>query len=76
MSSPNLPSGSPLLDHCPPSLPAPAYYSQDWFDREQRDLWKKTWLYAGRTSEFAAGTLSRVELAQEILIVASDLEGR
>ena len=75
MTSPDLPTGSPLLDHCPASLPAAAYYEQEWFDREQRDLWAKTWLYAGRVSDFATGTLNRVELAQENLMIACDSEG-
>lgn len=75
MTSPDLPTGSPLLDHCPASLPAAAYYEQDWFDREQRNLWAKTWLYAGRVSDFATGTLNRVELAQENLMIACDSEG-
>ena len=28
-------------------LPAEAYTSQKWFDREQRDIFSKTWRYAG-----------------------------
>ncbi|WP_371170836.1 aromatic ring-hydroxylating oxygenase subunit alpha [Aliiroseovarius sp. 2305UL8-7] len=28
-------------------LPVEAYTSQDWFDREQRDIFSKTWRYAG-----------------------------
>ena len=28
-------------------LPAEAYTSQDWFDREQRDIFSRTWRYAG-----------------------------
>ena len=76
MTSPTLPPGSPLLDHCPASLPASAYYDQNWFDREQRHLWAKSWLYAGRVDAFAPGTLNRIELAGENLIVASDTEGR
>ena len=29
------------------NLPVDAYTSQDWFDREQRDIFSKTWTYAG-----------------------------
>ncbi len=28
-------------------LPAEAYTRQDWFDREQRDIFFRTWRYAG-----------------------------
>ena len=76
MTNPNLPPGSPLLDHCPSSLPAKAYYDQAWFENEQLKLWSKSWLYVGRVSDFAPGTLNRVELSGENLIVASDLDGR
>ena len=29
------------------NLPVEAYTSQDWFDREQREIFSKTWTYAG-----------------------------
>lgn len=30
-----------------PILPVEAYLSQDWFDREQREIFSKTWRFAG-----------------------------
>ena len=49
------PTSSPLLDHSPASLPARSYYDPAWFEQEQQHLWAKTWIYAGRVSEFSAG---------------------
>ncbi len=34
---------SPLLTHCPESLPAEAYFSPEWFAREQRAIWARDW---------------------------------
>lgn len=69
------PTSSPLLDHSPASLPARSYYDPAWFEQEQQHLWAKTWIYAGRVSEFSAGTLSRRSIAGENLMVVSDSTG-
>lgn len=34
-------------------LPREAYVQQDWFDREQRELFSRNWSYVGLSSEIA-----------------------
>lgn len=34
-------------------LPISAYTSQDWFDREQKEIFSKTWRYAGFIEDVA-----------------------
>jgi len=76
MTSASLPpAASPLLDHSPASLPARSYYDPTWFELEQRLLWPKTWIYAGRVAEFVAGTLNRRSIAGENLMVVCDDTG-
>lgn len=48
---------SPLLDHCPPTLPAAAYLDPAWYGREQQAIWARDWVYAGRQSDLAVGKL-------------------
>ena len=40
--------GSPGI----PILPKAAYTSQEWFDREQKELFSKTWQFAGMVDDF------------------------
>lgn len=63
---------SPLLDHCPPGLPAEAYRDPGWYDREQAAIWRKDWVAVGLTYEFAEGTLRKVVLGGASVIVAND----
>lgn len=69
------PPHSPLLDHCPPALEATAYYDPEWFQREQRGIWARGWIYVGRVTDFPAQTLKRVTVADQNLFVASDPAG-
>ena len=54
---------SPLLDHCPEGLPAQAYFDLDWFAAEQKAIWARNWVYAGRGADLAAGTMRRLTVA-------------
>ena len=59
---------SPLLDHCPETLPASAYYDPDWFERERQTIWARNWICAGRIGDVAPGTMRRFDLAGRKLI--------
>lgn len=61
---------SPLLDHCPATLPAEAYFDRDWFDREMAAIWRREWVYAGRLNDVPEHTLRRVEVAAESVLLA------
>lgn len=69
-------SGSPLLDHCPQTLPAAAYYDDAWFAREQAAIWARNWIYAGRRDAFPRKTIRRATFASASVIIASDENGR
>jgi Rieske 2Fe-2S family protein len=66
---------SPLLPHCEPSLPALAYYDGDWFAAEQKTIWARSWVYAGRLNDLPVMTMRRVEIAGQNLILVRDREG-
>ena len=66
---------SPLLTDCPPSLPAEAYLSQDWFDLERRNIWGREWVYAGRIDGMPQNTLRRVEVGGEAVLLARGARG-
>ncbi len=66
---------SPLLDHCPPSLPRAAYVDPDWFARERRAIWAREWVCAGHASSFPAGTITRVTVAGAGVLLCRDAAG-
>ena len=66
---------SPLLDHCPEGLPAQAYFDLDWFAAEQKAIWARNWVYAGRGADLAAGTMRRLTVAGANVILCRDPDG-
>jgi Rieske 2Fe-2S family protein len=66
---------SPLLTHCPPTLPSEAYLDAGWYARELRGIWAREWVYAGRLADLAAGTMRRVTVGGENLILCRDADG-
>jgi glycine betaine catabolism A len=66
---------SPLLRHCEPSLPAQAYCDPQWFAKEQRKIWSRSWVYAGRVNDLPQMTMQRVEVAGQNLILVRDRDG-
>jgi glycine betaine catabolism A len=66
---------SPLLDHCPEGLPAQAYYDPVWFAAEQKAIWARNWVYAGRVADLALGTMRRLSLAGVNVILCRDHGG-
>ena len=76
MNKPHSPvPSSPLLDHCPATLPANAYYDADHFAREQKTIWARNWVYAARANDMAAMSMRRLSVAGENLILVKDAEG-
>ncbi|MFZ1814545.1 MAG: aromatic ring-hydroxylating dioxygenase subunit alpha [Rhizobiaceae bacterium] len=66
---------SPLLDHCPPTLPAQAYLERDWYEAERRTIWAGGWIHVGRSSRFKPGTMRRIAFAGHNVIVCRDGQG-
>ena len=66
---------SPLLNHCPDSLPASAYFDDDWFRREQKAIWAKDWVHVGRLNDLKPGTMRKVTVAGQNLILCRDRDG-
>ncbi len=60
---------SPLLDHCPPTLPAQAYLSPDWFANEQRAIWAREWVCVGRLNDLPSLLMRPVTVAGERLFL-------
>lgn len=67
---------SPLLTHCPETLPRAAYLDPAWFERERRAIWSREWVYAGRVGDLAPGSMRRVAVAGENLILCRDGTGK
>lgn len=67
--------GSPLLNHCPESLPADFYFDASHFEREQKQIWAKSWVYAGRANDFAPLVVKRINIAGQNLILVKDDKG-
>ncbi|MBG1230770.1 aromatic ring-hydroxylating oxygenase subunit alpha [Aestuariivirga litoralis] len=66
---------SPLLDHCPEALPPDAYYSADWYQREQRSLWLNNWVCVGRLNDLECGTMRREDIAGASIILCRAANG-
>ena len=66
---------SPLLDNCPASLPANFYFDATHYAREQKQIWARNWVYAGRANDLPAMTLRRLSVAGENLILVKDAAG-
>jgi glycine betaine catabolism A len=67
--------GSPLLDHCPEGLPQAAYIDAGWFAREERSIWARNWVCAGRLDDLAAGTMRRVRVGAAAVILCRGADG-
>ncbi len=69
------PAKSPLLDHCPPSLPAAWYHDPAHHDAELKAIHARNWMCIGRNEEFPPLTVRRVEVAGQNLIAVKDDKG-
>ena len=68
---------SPGLTNTPMQrLPRDAYVSEEWFIREQRDLFGRTWAFAGVVTDFKeAGDFRTVQAGSNALIVIKGQDG-
>ena len=66
---------SPLLDHCPETLPRAAYVSPDWFAREQATIWARNWVMVGRLEDLPPGTLRPVTVSGTPVLLARGTDG-
>jgi Rieske 2Fe-2S family protein len=66
---------SPLLDHCPPTLPARAYLDADWFAREQATIWARNWVCAGRLADLPAGRMRPVQVGAASVVLCRGPDG-
>jgi Rieske 2Fe-2S family protein len=73
--SPSFHPASPLLGRFEPSLPAVSYYDPAWFEREQRLIWSRNWVYVGRSNDLPPMTVRRVSVAGQNLILVKDQDG-
>ncbi len=67
---------SPLLTHCPETLPAKAYFDQTWYEQERAAIWAKNWIYVARRDSFTARTIRKVDIADDSILIACDEAGR
>lgn len=66
---------SPRLDHCPEGLPREAYVSAEWFRREMTSVFARSWVCAGRLSDFPEGVVRRVSVGSASVIVCRSGDG-
>lgn len=69
------PTVSPLLDHCPPTLPAFCYFSPEAYAHDLKAIWAHNWIYAGRLNDLPKATMRRLSIAGENLILVRDADG-
>ncbi|WP_373504364.1 aromatic ring-hydroxylating dioxygenase subunit alpha [Aestuariivirga sp.] len=66
---------SPLLDHCPESLPAAWYYDTAHHARELKSIWLRQWVYVGRSSDLPAFNVRKFDIGGQNLILVKDAAG-
>jgi Rieske 2Fe-2S family protein len=66
---------SPILDFCPPSLPARWYTDPAHHARELAAIQAQSWIYVGRVNDLAPLTLRKVEIAGQRLFLVKDDKG-
>ena len=63
---------SPLLDHCPESLPARWFHDAEHYALEQKSILARNWIHVGRVNDLMPLTVKRVAVAGENLILVKD----
>ena len=66
---------SPLLDHCPETLPREAYLDAGWFQREMATIWGRNWVCVGRLGDFGLGRMRPVVVGGASVLVARGADG-
>jgi Rieske 2Fe-2S family protein len=67
---------SPLLDHCPETLPRNAYVTESWFAQEQVTLFSRNWVCVGRLADLPPGKIRPVQVGPAPVLLCRDAEGR
>ncbi len=73
--TPKFHPASPVLNFCPPTLPAFWYLDAAHHERELAAIHGTCWIYAGRASELPAHTMHRVAIAGQNLFLIKDEKG-
>lgn len=66
---------SPVLDHCPETLPVQAYFDPDWYAREQKTIWARNWVAICRLKDLRPGTMRKVQVGAASVILCRTAEG-
>lgn len=66
---------SPLLDHCPPSLPRAAYVDDGWHAREMASVFRRGWTCLGRLADLPASSMRRVRVGDAPVILTRTEDG-
>ncbi len=66
---------SPILSHCPETLPAHAYIDADWYRQEQKTLWANNWVAAGRLNDLKPGVMKKVQIGAASVVVCRASDG-
>ncbi len=66
---------SPLLDHCPESLPAKWFHDPEHYALERNRILARNWIHVGRLNDLTPMTVKRISVAGENLILIKDQQG-
>jgi len=66
---------SPLLTHCPPTLPRAAYLDATWYTREVQTIWARNWVCMGRLADLAPGQMRAVTVAGAPVLLTRAADG-
>ena len=69
------PTQSPLLDHCPDTMPREAYIAPDWYVREMATIWARHWVCIGRLADLGPGTMRPEMIGTAPVLVARAEDG-
>lgn len=66
---------SPLLNNCPAGLPSHAYFDPEWLAQEQRTIWARNWVCAGRLNDLAPGSMRPIQVGAAGVILCRGEDG-
>ena len=66
---------SPLLNHCPETLPRAAYLDPEWYGREMATIWSQNWVMVGRLADLSPGTMRPVRIGSASVLLTRSVDG-